>query len=172
MLSQAGFGSESLQRKKKACLIKDLLNLLRLPSGVLCGLFYLIGNVLCWARGNVCRDFIVTMKRNENQSSNWSHSVHLAVWWTPRNCNRAERNSVAKLFFETWMGENMEEWHAVLALRLCLSRGIRLQSALTYALRTQGICLNIYCAWWHAASKCNSKNAVRILGVHPNIPVF
>lgn len=39
----------------------------------------------------------------------------------------------------------------------CLARGFQLQSVLTNALRMLGICLNIDSAWWHTASKCNSR---------------
>lgn len=74
--------------------------------------------------------------------------------------------------FQTLMGENMEEWHAVLVVRLCLSREIRLQSVLTYALRTDAMCPEHLLCVVTCSFKVQLKNAVRILDIHLNIPLF
>lgn len=67
-------------------------------------------------------------------------------------CNRAQTNFVTSPFFKTttWRSGVMRRRHC-----FCCARGFQLQSVLTNALRTRGICRHIDSVWWHAASKCN-----------------
>lgn len=54
----------------------------------------------------------------------------------------------------------------------CLARGFQLQSVLTNALRTHGICLNTDSVGVTRGFKVQLEKAARILDIHLNIPLF
>lgn len=167
---------QSFQKKIKNSLFVESFSMqthkhLKLPTLILCGIFSLIGNLFWWAGGNVCRDFIATMKRKENKSGNWLRSVHLTAWWTPQNCNTAKRNSNMKLF------SNINGWeHGGVA---CCAGSVALSFKRNSASKCSYICTE---DTWHLSEhllcvvtcsfKVQLKNAVRTLDIHLNIPLF